>query len=177
MLFRSFAKGFDRFLNSTELVVKGFNIYNGNSAAYLDNARNFEKRLRPLLEKSFVEVVNESLFYEHEFSITEKTLHTFLGCNIPIWIGSPGTVSAVRDLGFDVFDDIVDHSYDNDYNIVDRIYKVVYNNRLILGNSDLAKQTWQQVQDRIERNADRAKNLFSQADLMLDQKFAKIKWK
>ena len=80
-------------------------------------------------------------------------------------------------LGFDVLDDIVDHSYDNDYNIVDRIYKAVYNNRLILGNSDLAKNTWFKVQDRIAGNAERAKNLFAQADLYLDQEFAKIKWK
>lgn len=44
--------------------------------------------------------------------ITEKTFKSFAMCQIPIWFAVPGLVAEVRKMGFDLFDDIVDHSYD-----------------------------------------------------------------
>ena len=44
--------------------------------------------------------------------ITEKTYKAFALKQIPIWFAIPGTVEQIRRLGFDLFDDIVDHSYD-----------------------------------------------------------------
>jgi hypothetical protein len=34
-------------------------------------------------------------------------------CQVPVWFAVPGLVQQVRALGFDMFDDIVDHSYDS----------------------------------------------------------------
>ena len=44
--------------------------------------------------------------------ITEKTFKAFGLRQIPIWFAVPGLTHEVRKLGFDMFDDIVDHSYD-----------------------------------------------------------------
>jgi len=44
--------------------------------------------------------------------ITEKTFKSFGLRQIPIWFAVPGLVTEVRKLGFDMFDDIIDHSYD-----------------------------------------------------------------
>jgi hypothetical protein len=44
--------------------------------------------------------------------ITEKTFKCFAMHQIPIWFAVPGLVNKVRTLGLDLFDDIVDHSYD-----------------------------------------------------------------
>lgn len=44
--------------------------------------------------------------------ITEKTFKAFGLRQIPLWFAVPGLVAQVRKLGFDLFDDIVDHSYD-----------------------------------------------------------------
>jgi hypothetical protein len=44
--------------------------------------------------------------------LTEKTFKAFGLRQIPIWFAVPGLVAEVRKLGFDMFDDIVDHSYD-----------------------------------------------------------------
>jgi hypothetical protein len=49
----------------------------------------------------------------HEVFITEKSLKAFLYRQIPIFWAVPGTVQLLRDIGFDVYDDIIDHSYDN----------------------------------------------------------------
>jgi hypothetical protein len=44
--------------------------------------------------------------------LTEKTWKAIMQRQIPIWYGVPGLVKQVRALGFDTFDDIVDHEYD-----------------------------------------------------------------
>ena len=46
--------------------------------------------------------------------ITEKTFKAFALRQIPIWMAVPGLVSKVRNLGFDLFDDLCqNHFYDN----------------------------------------------------------------
>ena len=44
--------------------------------------------------------------------ISEKTYKTILSCQIPIFLSTAYTVYHYRIMGYDVFDDIVDHSYD-----------------------------------------------------------------
>ena len=44
--------------------------------------------------------------------LTEKTWKAIMQRQIPIWFGVPGLVEHVRSLGFDTFDDILDHQYD-----------------------------------------------------------------
>jgi hypothetical protein len=44
--------------------------------------------------------------------LTEKTWKAVMQRQIPIWYGVPGLVNQVRTLGFDTFDDMVDHGYD-----------------------------------------------------------------
>lgn len=51
---------------------------------------------------------------------TEKTAKAFLMNQIPLMIAAPGMVQVLRGLGFDMFDDIVDHSYDKEDNIFKR---------------------------------------------------------
>jgi hypothetical protein len=44
--------------------------------------------------------------------MSEKSERAFLLGQVPLWICAPGQVSHARDWGFDVFDDVIDHSYD-----------------------------------------------------------------
>ena len=56
---------------------------------------------------------------------TEKTDKCFLMDQIPVFLAKKGYVSALRNIyGFDVFDDIIDHSYDNIDDPFDRISAV-----------------------------------------------------
>lgn len=57
--------------------------------------------------------------------ITEKTFKAFYMRQIPIWFAVPGLVEQVKQLGFDIFDDIVDHSYDEIQEEHDRIQFLV----------------------------------------------------
>lgn len=53
--------------------------------------------------------------------VTEKTYKSFAWLHVPIWFAVPELVKEVRDQGFDVFDDIIDHSYDNIVNEEERM--------------------------------------------------------
>lgn len=56
---------------------------------------------------------------------TEKTTKCFLLKQVPIWITPPKFVKNIRDLGFDVFDDLIDHSYDLELDPYKRISMAV----------------------------------------------------
>jgi hypothetical protein len=44
--------------------------------------------------------------------LSEKTFKAFALKQIPLWWAVPGLVDEVRNLGFDMFDDLIDHTYD-----------------------------------------------------------------
>lgn len=66
---------------------------------------------------TLVNLVTETFYFpEYNFIdesfLTEKTYKAFTAYQIPVIIGPKGTVERLRIMGFDMFDDIVDHSYD-----------------------------------------------------------------
>lgn len=57
-------------------------------------------------------------------TLSEKTYKAFIMAQIPLLVAPPCTVQVIRDFGFDVFDDLVDHSYDLELDPVARIQQV-----------------------------------------------------
>jgi hypothetical protein len=88
--------------------------------------------------------------------ITEKTFKSFDLYQIPIWFAVPGTVAQVRQLGFDLFDDIVDHGYDNILDETERRNAVIsqiqdLNNRFSLTDCQiLRKNVWARLQSNYQ---------------------------
>jgi hypothetical protein len=64
-------------------------------------------------------------------------------------------------VGFDMFDDIIDHSYDYIPNPFDRILHAVEDNRKLLLDSDHVKQIWLDNQHRFVNNLVVAKNMYA----------------
>ncbi len=52
----------------------------------------------------------------HPINLSEKTFKAFAWHQIPIWHSINGTVAEVKKLGFDLFEDIINHSYDLETN-------------------------------------------------------------
>ena len=70
------------------------------------------------LFQSLVSVINETNDFDNEvIQVTEKSFKHFAWHQIPIFNASKGHFEIIRDLGFDMFDDIIDHSYSNAPNI------------------------------------------------------------
>jgi hypothetical protein len=64
------------------------------------------------------------LTHHHRPGMTEKSYKCFALYQIPIWLAPYRAVACYRELGFDVFDDIIDHSYDLEIDPVKRISMV-----------------------------------------------------
>ena len=125
-----------------------------------DNIGNFENNLRPLYRRSFVELVPNRLFCEPSINIDEKFIHTIYARNFPIMISSRGTVDLYRSFGFDMFDDIIDHSYDIIDNPIDRLYAAVYRNRHLFIEPARTIQLWNKHHNRFDNNLKFTKQKF-----------------
>lgn len=125
-----------------------------------DNVTNFEINLRSAYQDSFVELISETSFYSPSFNVTEKTLNSIYACNFPIWISSPGVVALMRAIGFDVFDDFIDHSYDTIQDPVDRIVSAIDKNSKLLTDSTYVKNLWLTHNERLLYNVNVAKKMY-----------------
>jgi hypothetical protein len=140
--------GYSKFYNNKSLLADDYLIYNQTN----DNVTNFNQSLRAKYQNSFVEIITESSFSAPSFMITEKTLNSVYGCNFPILLSGLGAVAHLRDVGFDVFDDIVDNSYDLIANPFDRIITAIEANKQLLMDSEYVKKLWLQNKNRFENN-------------------------
>jgi hypothetical protein len=59
------------------------------------------------------EINQYEVHWGDELRVTEKTVKPLLLQQIPIFLSMKGHVAHLRQLGFDMFDDLVDHSYDS----------------------------------------------------------------
>jgi hypothetical protein len=111
-----------------------------NYATYrgTENDENFV-RLLPVYGTAAVNIVTETQYDHRPGVICEKTLFAMAAQQIPILIGYPGIVADCKDMGLDVFDDVVDTSYDflpNNQRVEQAILR---NKDLIQGKIDLEK--------------------------------------
>lgn len=68
-------------------------------------------------------------------------------------MGGQGIVSHIRDdLGLDVFDDIIDHSYDTEPVPVRRLTQAINLNKDLLSDADKVKKLWKESTHRFVKN-------------------------
>jgi len=144
-------RGFDR--------VKTTDGYFQNKYEFLDSAgiargshTNFDRYLRNIFGNSTVDIIVETVLINRSGIITEKYLNSIYGYNFPIYIGMAGSVNHLRKLGFDLFDDVIDHSYDTIQDHYTRMFTAINSNRQILENRELALTHWNQCKDRFNQN-------------------------
>jgi hypothetical protein len=113
------------------------------------NALTYAKLLqKSVFEPSCVSVITEPVWHERETIVTEKTIMSIYGGTIPIWFGGWRIPDYMRSLGFDVFDDLVDHSYQS----LDDPYRRCQQS--ILRNMNLLKNPCTVDQQRLQYNLD-----------------------
>ena len=110
-----------------------------------ENDENFV-RLSPLYSQCAVNIVTETQYDARPGIVTEKTLQAMIAGQVPVVIGHPGIVQDCQELGFDMFEDLVDVSYDWLPNNQRAEAALELNRELILGNRDLTP-----YQERLKR--------------------------
>jgi hypothetical protein len=100
---------------------------------------------------------------------TEKTAKPFCCNQIPLFIAAPGFVEILRRLGFDVFDDIVDHSYDkedNSFKRCDLVFEQIKNisqMRTVKEWINFLKE--KNISNRFIKNRERLEQIFKEQDM------------
>ena len=130
------------------------NDYVKYNSTYINNYENF-KKLYKLYTNSFVEIISETSYTSYGI-MAEKYLHSVYACNFPILIASYGSVKYLRELGFDMFDDIVNHSYDNIESPCLRMETAIQQNIHLFDKNVINE--WHTVKDRFLNNVSFAKD-------------------
>lgn len=97
---------------------------------------------------------NQRMFF------TEKSAKAFLLMQAPLFLSKPGYVSVLRKIGFDLFDDLIDHSYDSEVSIDRRIELLVKEmKRLSEISLDDLEIYFQKNQNRFIKNYEQLNNV------------------
>lgn len=150
-----FEEGFVSFKQQQLIIQDNYNIY---ELSPNDNVTNFKNKLAEYYKDTFVEIIAETSYTEACYNLTEKTLNSIYGCCFPILLCSQGSVKFLRNMGIDVFDDVVDHSYDSIADPTDRLYHAVVDNIRLLTDQEFVKNQWKYNQSRFVNNIDFVKN-------------------
>jgi hypothetical protein len=108
--------------------------------------------LDQLYLNSAVSLISESIDYQPGAGYTEKTAFALLGQTFPIWIGGKYQAEQFAKLGYDVFDDVIDHSYQYRDTLIERCYYAIADNLNILKDLQHAAELRTSMVERLAAN-------------------------
>lgn len=122
---------------------------------------NYSLRIAPMYKNSFIEIVSETQYdYKHVYC-TEKMLQSQLGKNFPLIFSNSGYVKYLREIGFDCFDDFINHSYDSETDPVLRMVKMIEDNKVLFTDKERTIKFWQNNNYRFENNISCIQNTYT----------------
>jgi hypothetical protein len=90
------------------------------------NAMTYQSLLqRRVFEPACISLVTEPACYERQTIVTEKTIMAIYGGTIPVWVGGWRIADWMKAQGFDIFEDVVDHSYQDLADPMQRVKKSI----------------------------------------------------
>lgn len=101
---------------------------------------------------SGVSLISESINFQPGAVFTEKTHYSVLALTFPIWIGGKAQAHAWKNMGFDTFDDVIDHSYQWHDTLFERCYHAIADNLHLLNDLEYVKVLRNQHIDRLVNN-------------------------
>jgi hypothetical protein len=123
-------------------------------------------------ENSYINIVSESLFLEEDVvQITEKSLKPFFYYQIPIYCATHHHVKSLKEkYDFDLFSDIVNHDYDDEFDNIKRMKKLTLELKRLDNNKEEIKKIYPSLKERMELNKIKLFNILKNKD---DEKFIK----
>ena len=154
----------------------GFKLFKDKDFELLD-IRNFDKNtdtvgsnynnnLMSTMETVGVEIINGTLFFENSPGFSEKEFQNIFAKNFPIYINGVGTVREIKEFwGIDLFDDIVDHSYDEIEDHFERMVAAIDRNEHLLDGSTNIQKLWLDNQKRFDSNVEKCSEMMWNVDV------------
>lgn len=144
---------FNEVENSYEYIIK-----NGVTLSHYEKLYDFNEIDSDLInvntfENSYVNIITETDFEQDVLHITEKSLKPFYYFQYPIFLAPPNHIKKLKELyNFDLFDDIINHSYDNEINNTKRLFMVLEEIKNIKNNKDFFIQNYKKFEERFKNN-------------------------
>jgi len=132
-----------------QIIASGVSIVN-----YGTNSWTWNNGLNNVFQSSACSLITESIRFQKASCFTEKTLYAVLGLTFPIWVGGYEQAKEWTRLGFDTFDDIIDHSYQSHSTLIERCYYAIANNIDLLSNKAKIHELRLQNKHRLLKNRD-----------------------
>lgn len=132
---------------------------------------NWNKYIGPKMSSTAVSLISETDKHFDTINFTEKTFFSLLGLTFPIWIGGKHQAQQWADLGFDIYDDVIDHSYQHADTLLDRATMAFESNRRLLQDIDWAAALRNKHLSRLVYNRS---NMFQLIPRIVDQNYQKI---
>ena len=120
-----------------------------------NNVKDYNDFLRDhVFDRSAVALITETIEPEwHDnMTFTEKTLWAMLSLNFPIWLGGRCQADLWKAVGFDVFDDVVNHDYQYLSDPMERIHCALDTNDRLLRDLAHVGSLRKQMNDRLRQN-------------------------
>ena len=148
--------------------------YYEQNVNWFDNVEDYIQLEHLTIESyknSYINIVAESHFdyKENDVHITEKSFKPFYYFQIPIFLASYHHIKMLRqEYEFDVFDDLIDHSYDNEIDDVKRFHMVINEIKRLSNMRDDITIYYKNNINRILHNHNYVKNYPKK---MIDEKY------
>jgi len=111
-------------------------------------------------ENSYINITTETEFDTTEIHITEKSFKAFVAYQFPLILASPKHIYEIKKrYDFDFFDDIIDHSYDDELDHRDRLFKFFNEVKRINDNAEFFIDFYEKNKNRFIKNHDLALKL------------------
>ena len=151
-----FSRGYQKFKSRDFDLLKIRNFDSKNDRV----AKNYNTNLLPVYENIGVEIINGTMFFEKTPVLSEKEVQSVFAKNFPIYINAPGMAKEMKKLfDIDIFDDIVDHSYDDIEDHFERMAAAIDRNEELLNGSTNIKELWYDNQKRFDDNCEKMNSL------------------
>lgn len=122
--------------------------------SYGGNLHSWQSGIDRIVGMSAISIITESQKFEKAIHFSEKTAYAVLGQTFPLWIGGYRQADEWKTMGFDVFDDVIDHSYQYRDTLIERCWHAFADNLGILTDKHHADQLRKKHKTRLRHNFD-----------------------
>jgi hypothetical protein len=144
--------------------------YETNKKSWLnkeDAARIVQKLTPECFTNCYINIITETWHDVKEIHVSEKSYRAFYFMQLPIFVATYGHVKYLKTrFGFDLFDDLIDHSYDSEPDSKKRMLLVLNEIKRLNDNKDLVIDFYKKNKSRFENNLKIILNEYNSNDII-----------
>lgn len=112
---------------------------------------------------SYINITSETMFTKKNFvSITEKSFKPFYFLQLPLFVATPRHIECMKErYGYDFFDDLIDHSYDREFDDYQRFNMIFDEIKRLHQNKEEVKKFYVENKDRFYKNQQITKEIMN----------------